>query len=142
MDAVCAICEQPITKSMRFVIAGTEVMHRACARSGRPTVLARLESTLAVMEQEIAAKERILVEAGAAIKRLQDQLRDRGSESRDQRALIDGLRSRESALKNRLEAVQSQIAAVGDPVEVEPVATPDADQKDGTEQRFSLLEFD
>jgi hypothetical protein len=47
MSATCAACLRPIRSRQDLVIAGTEVLHRACARGGIQTELARVRECLA-----------------------------------------------------------------------------------------------
>jgi hypothetical protein len=156
--AICAVCQQPIVTPDRFVIDGTEVMHRACARTGQRTVLQRALVKLADAESRAATDHRLLVEAQTKIAELQRQGREQAQDKRriqeDHRHLVRvrdlhraeterAIAERDAA---RRELALHQTLARQTPV-VTTAAAPDpahsgADARDATEVRMSLLELD
>jgi len=55
MPATCAICQQPIIARHDVRVFGTEVMHRACAISGRQTVAVKQQQEIATLRAELSA---------------------------------------------------------------------------------------
>ena len=151
MTPACAICLQPLDAGGKFLIAGTEVVHRACAATGRRTRGQILEegyrNALADLQH---ARTRLHNEEGR-------RRREADSHASRQKALRDHLEAYhraeiellERALASALQPPAAQNSARETRVEVSttergdtPPTTPDTpDTRDDTEVRFSLLEF-
>jgi hypothetical protein len=76
--ATCAICLQPIPSGSKFVLADTEVLHRACALAGGQTVLATMRQKYADLH--------VLLERAL---RVGEQSEQRAAELQRQRDLAD-----------------------------------------------------
>jgi hypothetical protein len=162
--ATCAVCQSPIVEPQRFVIDGTEVIHRACARSGRFTVLQRAQQDLATARHAEATAHRREIEHRSKIAILEGKVRAQETDlervRRDHRVLLrqfgitrterdgavlerDAARS-ELALHQTLAMSRAATAAPESPLAaVEAKVVPEAEgELDPTEKRFSLLELD
>jgi hypothetical protein len=157
VTAICAICMAVVIEPQRFVVSGTEAMHAECARTGRPTVNQRLQSSLAAAREEIATRDRRAIQQGNRIAELRLQLRsyDRANAERaaqDNRiALLERHLERAQAEIGRLEVdlqLRDVTARLGigsiPPPPPQTTSTPDgpSEHRDDTEIRFSLLELD
>jgi hypothetical protein len=158
--AVCAVCEHPIVSAQRFVIEGTEVMHSACGRAGRTTILQRQRQEVANLNVRIASEQRQRVEGRSRIADLERRIalldRQRGID--DQRyldlqaehrlLLVEVARVRREVVlrpapqRATPETLPSVTVAITH-TPVSPVSTPDATPASGddTEIRMSLLEL-
>ena len=156
MTPACAICIQPIIAGQKFLIAGTEVVHRVCATTGHKTRMQVVELELRRAREDLEhARSRLAtVEArrqreadGHALREAQAR-RDATKERDEHRQQVRGL---EAALEDARLALA--LSATRPPTtthsasemrpEVSTSAPNDAhDTRDGTEVRFSLLEFE
>lgn len=156
--ATCAVCQQPIANLTRMRVAGSEILHVACARSGQQTIGARRQQDIARLEAELATERRRRHEAELEVGRARNALRKVESSvaideqrhadelaqlagARD-RALADAARARgEAAAATRQadEAIRERDAAVADAARP---ATAEHTSGDDASVRFSLLEFD
>ncbi len=145
MTPTCAACLSPITNRDQFVIAGTEVVHKACV--GRETVGWRNKRLLAATESRLATLERQVPEVRAEMQRINADLR---------RSLTDLHQVEEELLleRGRSNALRKEALALGEAnaslreaqrqVSVAPIAVPISREEglDDAGLRFSLLELD
>lgn len=153
MPATCAICLNPIVARNDVRVFGTEVMHRACAMSGRETIGQRQERELAEMRcalvtaqegerrQSVALhqeRRRAMNSQRAAV--LADERLDNAGAERDE-AVSRQVRAemeRDAALRERNVARAELVKRTP-----APDSTPStADDSNASEIRFSLLELD
>jgi hypothetical protein len=151
MPATCAICLLPIVARNDVRVFGTEVMHRGCAASGRVTVGARQQTTVAELRAALASAQE--GERRLLLLRQQDQARvDRSIHLADQRVDNAGA-ERDLAVAREVRATIERDAAVRerDTLRVElmkrtppPTAVHQEpeDTRDATTIRFSLLDMD
>lgn len=153
----CAICEQRLVKGQQMGVLGTEAVHSDCLRTGALTVGQRKDQLIAeaqaVLERANRTAERAIAEANtaaAAAKTVSEERelaaallatvaaeRDRLRAERNQMA--DQLAGLRTALRNaqrspRRDDVQTLAKARQEEAQ--------ADNRDATEVRFSLLELD
>lgn len=159
MTATCAACNGPIDSGKRqFVIAGSEVLHSACARAGRQTASWRMRAELAAKQEAIArveeenrrlvaasrdlaananAKIRELHAAALTQKREIDRLANENNqfmnEMREARALYEAERGMHATAIAEIERMKA------DRTSSEP--TTDDTPVDDSTLRFSLLEL-
>jgi len=145
--ATCAVCSHPIIPSQRFVIAGTEVVHRECARTGRVTLLSRTQSMLQDARVQIAELERSRTERSTAFmrenRRLRDELNQVMRERDAARAERDSARA-EVALRAAMESPAPPLPAPPPPPPRPPstdVPVEEEVQEDPSVIRMSLLEL-
>ena len=167
--ATCAACLEPLGGGEKFVLAGTEVFHRECAKDIASSIghrqkqeIVRLRGLLdrATADAEMATQRAQNFE-GESRRALSDNrhlqldlarsetntrtLRHSVDRARDERdAAIEETRSLSVAVERQRRELALH-AAMG-PVPAPATATPDSkaatDTRDDTEIRFSLLEID
>jgi len=150
-----------------FVIAGTEVFHRACAARIATSVLTRTRTRLAhEQERRIAAEVRAAraetgrsIDAQVALDRAKDQRGDLNKALEDlarRTTQVADLEQQLAAMRTELDLARANAAwrelaassttrtAMPDPVPPTPVASPDppVPDHDDAEIRFGLLELD
>jgi hypothetical protein len=148
MSATCAACAQPIVGG-RFVLAGSEVLHKSCAIQGRKTVLWKEREAAATAVERArsaitAAENSALTLAQArrdAEKADRDHLNIRHAQSTELARLRQVVRTQEDAIANLQRQLGESRAAQ---VQAHPVVAPTETDTvvDYTAARFSLLEFD
>jgi predicted RNase H-like nuclease (RuvC/YqgF family) len=166
-EAICAACEQPITKGQKFVLAGTEVFHRtkecvARIASSKLTRLRQEATRLAHRCHHYEAQEHRLADALEGARRKVDAIETRVAGDveimkrrvgelerirlerdllREQMAAKEQLLAQLKAANDRLQAavVQAQ-AQQASPAS--DVVRDGRDGRDDAEVRFSLLEID
>lgn len=150
----CAACLQPLRGRSNFLIVGTEVVHKECAKLGRVTELQRTKADAAGLRGDLARARRAAQECTNHIQRLLLALaqvkgeRDTARESlrisdRASEAMVEELSLLRLAQAVGQRRTPEMVAAPADPAT--PAApTPDStpDVRDDTEIRFSLLELD
>jgi hypothetical protein len=141
MPAECSICGGSISSQARFVLSGTEVMHSACARSGRDTALQRLRQKVATLEIVASSAERLERE-NAHLRREMSSIehahRERVSRlERTHSAELSRVTAERDAARTEAALHQALGARPGLTAPVEPT-----DTRDASEVRFSLLELD
>ena len=162
--ATCAVCLSPILEPQRFVVDGTEVLHRACAQASHTTVLQRAQRATAAALHEAANAQRRELELRSKVATLEGRIAryeaDLSSIRRDMRVALrhhgitrterdtaiderDAAR-REAALYQTLAAARQGTPSVSSaPDSTASSAGPVAPaERDPTEQRMSLLELD
>lgn len=147
MGATCAVCLQPIVTRNDVRVSGTEVMHRACAATGQETIgwrnkreLADLRAQLAQAQGGVARQRDTLARVRAANRELERLLTEancdrdlaQASQAQAADAMAELLQERDAALAELAKRPPAQPSTVA----------PEEDQRDATEQRFSLLELD
>jgi hypothetical protein len=142
--ATCAMCQHPILTPQRFVLDGTEVMHRECARTGRTTVLQQTQRDLAAAREDTARIRRSLGERIASLERdLRVAFRSNQQLRKLELERAPDLRAMEierDAARREAQTLTARAAVTADhPVEGKITPEPEMDP---TEQRFSLLELD
>jgi len=162
MASRCAICERPITRAQRFVIAETEAMHTECAMRGGRTVVQRLQQELEAARSALASERRVSTDAAIAARRerrradhaerdldthrrslahtstlLQDAVADAAAARRDlaMHTALGGAAA--SSAPPRLTPPPSAPAEPTPPSKTPPPP----EERDGTEVMMSLLEF-
>ncbi len=161
--ATCAVCLTPITSPQRFVIDGTEVLHRACALRQHITILQRAQQDLAAARHAEASAQSRELEYRAKIATLEYLNQKLGSDETDIATVRRDLRviMRHSAIlrTERGQAIAERDAArrelaLHQTIAAAPVATapaadssaqealPERPGRDDAETRFSLLELD
>ncbi len=164
MPAICAICEEPITRTDVFGLIRCYVAHRACIRAGgtvkaedrlRRALAAAESATSGLREAAALSKEAVVATrtARAEVERAQSDLalvrgqrvadqRTHATECdrhRDQVADLERALAAERALRHEAELK----AALGPPTAVvDPAPQVVTPERDATEQRFALLELD
>lgn len=155
MSASCAICLAPIPTGTKFVITGSEVVHPACARSGRVTQVWLLRRELA---RAVEQSERSATTAARAVETTTRataeavQLRADLAEMRRtlKRTATEGKRARDQVLKEQALREADRQAHADELEELRrssglPAPRPSPQSttmRDDTEIRFSLLELD
>lgn len=158
MPATCAACMKPITARQKFVIAETEVMHKACAAAGVTTVLWVVRQQLAAQKLERLAEQRaarqelehrsLILEAQRA--ELDDLRLMHEAEIRSIRAIEEDRRrsadGRVATSEHRIKALEARVQELEKMTSqsaAEPI-TETSQESDpmGIAARFSLLEFD
>lgn len=149
MSAICAICGSDIVRRQDVRVAGTEVMHAGCARSGRETVGTRRTREVAALRADLTrARELLQRQSAEHMKDLEIGLE---REARLRRAVDDALATIEQARLALLDMERQRDRAVSERdlarrAEVTPApasaesAAADS-QSDDSVTRFSLLEF-
>jgi len=154
--ATCAVCQSPIVEPQKFVIDGTEVLHRACALSGQLTVLQRTQQALANAQHAESNAHRHLIEYRSKISILEGKVREHETDlERVQRDLRVSQRHHAKTRAERDAAIAERDAARREAALHQHLAastTPDSEgmkeevapkpEGDPSETRFSLLEFD
>lgn len=153
----CAACLLPIERGT-FVITGTEVIHKACARAGRTTrswtLLADLAKSKAALREAIRSHSALSTRITSLEEAAPRILRDLEDARRSKTTVM--ARAANAQLQHRadLEAAQREIAdltrriaALTPPAAESTVATPvdnatDLPVGDAWVERFRLLEFD
>jgi hypothetical protein len=160
MAATCAACAQPIVGG-RFVLAGSEALHKSCALAGKKTVLWNLREAneknieWALREKATATAAAHSLEV-ALEKSRRDELKVTQQYTQQWRAanaelsrLQQVVRTQEDAIANlQRQLAEAKAQAALPPVQ--PVAAPaqpshptaSAHVGDDTAARFALLEFD
>lgn len=154
MPATCAICLQPIVARNDVRVFGTEVMHTACARSGRETIGTRLQQENATLRSNLVEAQELArrLEADWATVRRNDSARSAAALRVVEQHLADAIVDRDAAraaentagrfltqaLRERDEA-RAELARRTPAPDVSP---PVEDERDATEIRFSLLDLD
>jgi len=149
----CAACLRPIASRQDLVVSGFEVMHKACARLGMQTELARVRECLAsanadrarALREKTSAEENVrhqnykLAELHKRVTRLRVELSN---------AEIARTRAEQTEAARRIEiaALRAQLDSRSTPEpatqrETEPQIESQREE-DGTAVRFSLLELD
>jgi hypothetical protein len=154
--AICAVCEQPITKAQRFVLSATEVIHRSCASTGGKTVLWRTREDRAkalevaeraarvteALQRELAYAQREARESRRVCTDLERDLklaRDSSQLSNTMGRTLAGMAAqRDKAIGERDVAVR-QLASVDPPTS--PGSPASSDPVDDAAARFALLEL-
>jgi hypothetical protein len=147
----CAACLQPLNGRGNFVIVGTEVVHKECARQGRETRGARLLRELAASElreqHASRAADSALRVGDGAVARIQSM---EATLRRTSSSLAIALGERDQA-QQALATARAELDALRRVPALTPASTPapeisvtpDAETvRDDTEVRFSLLELD
>lgn len=154
MPATCAICLQPIVAGNDVRVFGTEVMHRACASSGRATVGTRLQQENAKLRSDLVeAQERARrLEGDWAIVRKNDSVRSAAALRVVEQHLFEALGDRDAAraaeattgrlLTQALRERDEARAELARRTQAPDVSPPAEDERDATEIRFSLLDMD
>ncbi len=146
MAALCAVCQFAIVLPQRFVVSGTEAIHRACAQSGRTTVLQRAQLAVSDAQARCATEQRQNVQLNARIAALERQAHQATMDHlAEKRRLLQSAARAEAmflSVKDELEAALRARPAPPPPTTpdvlvVDPPRTPDGDD---TEIRMSLLE--
>jgi len=159
MAALCAACEQPITRRHEFVLNGTECFHRACvnqfhrARSIRQQRELNAANARAMEERDAVERARGEIrDLEQRLERAQQELRK--SEQRSHQAALSASILQQVAMEHedtigalRRELAGLRAVAVIRDVRVAPAApieesSTEKDTRDATEIRFSLLEID
>lgn len=156
MQPACAACLQPIRSRQDVVITGTEVLHKACARLGIQTELARVRECLASANADRgrALREKATAEAAhdtdrqrmlnevLELRRIVTRLRDDLDSARSLTAAHErAWRVERAALLEREAAARRSTPEPASQPTTEPPREPQR-EIDGTSVRFSLLEFD
>jgi len=114
MKTFCAACDQPITRGARFLLFGSEVIHKACV--GKETVLWRAKRKLAEANEEIKRADRIRENMERLLKSANEQLRDVTSERDGLRCRMNSERSRQmyqdATTLDALELLRAQVATL------------------------------
>ena len=172
MAGSCAVCLQPIATGDKFLVAGTEVFHRACAqtRGTQPSIGNRRHARLVELEGQVrqqdleirrlqahlgdlAHKESGLLRLVADLRALRDEYksqrdlarrdRDTAAENRDiARRERNDLAGQLATLTGELAALRALGPAPVSASQTQADPAPADTGKDDTEQRFSLLELD
>lgn len=164
MAATCAACLSPIAAGDRFVLSGTEVFHRTCARGINRSQRTRMELRILELERELAA-ERAAVQnlRGAAdaelniARKIKREVEGMDRDLRVARAGRDAAlrdsaywQERHAAAERSKALLRSEIDALTEAARVRVAPPPQGgetpaatkDDRDATEIRFSLLELD
>jgi len=146
MGARCAICLQPIVARNQVVVAETEVLHKACAASGAPTIRAKLEQSLAETRAEIersrgeAQRSRVAAhEARAAEASAQARIRRLTDEAERHAAARTAAQARARQLATELEAALAEVRRL---TTSPPESVDGVEDQDASRVRFALLDLD
>jgi hypothetical protein len=164
MAASCAACLAPIATGERFVLSGTEVFHRTCARGINRSKATRLELRVTELERDLQlARNNLAASRGFGESRAQlaDRIqRDKDAVDRDlqkARAARDAALRDSSYWQERFAAAERLLvrtradADAAEAIRARPPPPPPQgsenppvakDDRDATEIRFSLLELD
>lgn len=142
----CAACDQPIVRTQRFVLMGTECVHRTCALAGMSTLGSRLRSQVAetrvtcerLQREAREARDRAAI-SDRRVAQLETDLARRTLELESTRELL--LRA-ERPIAAPSAIVTPTAASVAPPPTPDPGPPTDQEQegRDDTEIRMSLLE--
>lgn len=157
MTPACAICLQPLGAGEKFLLSGTEVMHRACAGTGRKTRGQLLEegyrNALADLQH---ARSQLHNEEGRRRREADSHALREAQATRQATKERDEHRQRVRVLEGALEDARLALALSAPRPPAPPthsasetraeVSTSrpndENDNRDGTVVRFSLLEFE
>lgn len=155
MTPTCAACLQPIVRPQRFLLIGTECVHRACARAGMTTQVARLQAQVADANVTIERMRREALQAGD---RLATAIRHLEAAQRRRDEILERMqREQAQRVQDTITAAPPVVFTPGDrrpdPVVISTAPPPAAphpepaqvqsqlqDDRDDTEIRMSLLE--
>ncbi len=146
--ATCAICQQPITVRSQVRVAGTEVVHSACAATGRETAGSRLRRENVdllerlLRERESAERERVSnASKQRELKMLKMQVETNQAMIRTLMERRDVVRAELDTARQERDQARAELAKV---VTTTPDATAvqQAPEDDDAKTRFSLLELD
>lgn len=127
--ATCAICRGPVLRGERFLVDDTEVVHRACASSGRPTLNWQLRNELE--QQRVATAQR-----DGRIVTLETSLGAAQTATRTTRTALTAQQAEVRRLQQEVQRLTAELATR----RTEPPQTHDTPDLDGAATRFSLLE--
>jgi hypothetical protein len=159
MSAQCAICLNPVTKGMKFVLAGTEVFHDECAafRGTHTSIGNRRHKQLVELEGQNAAIRRDHEQIGTTLRILKEKvvkemdlyvqrLEDSESNVNSWRRRFELARTDLERMTVERDQARRELAIMRQyPPAQAATATPEQkpkDARDDTEIRFSLLEID
>jgi chromosome segregation ATPase len=148
--ASCAACLQPLLNAQPFVLDGTEVFHRACARNAYRSKLRLSEQRTRELEAQVTATRSSAARVEAEAHQLRNDVAHRSAEICQLEAQLAGVRydlaiaqERLQARQGELQGARNQLAALRveleQKVEQEPQEAP---AEDSTALRFRLLELD
>lgn len=100
MSPTCAACLYPIIGRDSFVISGTEVVHKACARAGRQTELWRTREQLAEIRRA----------ALSAISEARDTVRKATDRVEQSRRDVDAMRATVRTAEDRRRLAEARCA--------------------------------
>ena len=150
MGATCAVCLQPIVARQDVRIAGSEVLHRACAASGRETAFWRQARQVSALKADLATSEatraRLARDHSTAVAHLDDARRICDDVATDNQRLHDELSAQKLVIEDLRRQLAISQARVAKEAQVAKEATSSSDNlqddRDPTEVRFSLLDMD
>lgn len=152
MHATCAICELPLVSLQKCVVIGCEVVHRACALTGRKTLyqkfcqrLAGVESDMERSQRDYAGAAHLLSQLKIEVGRLEKRLAaERETKEFALERLADAEAQRREAMAEsaRLRAELANIMEREDRAELATARDPVSKSEDDTAERFRLMELD
>jgi len=149
--ASCAACLQPLLRSQRFVLEGTEVFHAACLGQAYRSRLKMSEQRERELERQLADTRRAAQRVEAEAHQLRNDVAIRSADVYRLEAQLANVRSELELTQERLQARQGELqgarnqlgalrAEVAQKAAQEPEAQPEVE--DSTVLRFKLLELD
>lgn len=149
--ASCAACLQPLLRSQRFVLDGTEVFHAACIGQAYCSKLRMAEQTARDLEAKLADTRRSAARVEAETNRLRNEAMSRAAEVIGLEGRMTGIRAELDLAQERLRARQNELQGERNQnaslrAELASVrherVEEQADDVDATVQRFRMLELD
>jgi chromosome segregation ATPase len=149
--ASCAACLQPLLRSQRFVLDGTEVFHAACIGRAYCSKLRMAEQTARDLEVKLADTRRAAARVEAETSRLLNQSMSRAAEVIGLEGRLAGVRAELDLAQERLRARQDELQGTRNQnaalrTELASVrherVEERADDVDAAVQRFRMLELD
>jgi chromosome segregation ATPase len=152
--ASCAACLQPLLRSQRFALEGTEVFHVECLGQAYRSKLRMAEQRSRELEAQLADTRRAAARVEAETSRFRNESMSRAAEVISLEGRLAGvraelelsqerLRARQGELqgaRNQNAALRAELAAVKQ--EAPAVRPEDGPQMDDSSLRFSLLELE
>ena len=148
--ATCAACLQPIVRSQRFLLDGTEAFHAQCVGQAYRSKLRITEQRGFALERQLEDTRRAAARVEVEANRLRNELTSAKSqvvvlEGRlaGERGLRDAAMARMDAKDDELRAARREIAELrAELAALKPETGAASDDIDATVQRFKMLELD
>lgn len=160
----CAVCLQPITKTMKFRLVGTESIHDACVSRAGESVVWRMKGEIQRLADDLRTARALLADRSRelhhvkndevpALRRDRDHARDEAERAKvDQRRRFTAEAERDTALSMRDSARAERDSARAElalhrtlgpePIAARELAPAEKDDRNPMEIRFSLLDLD